>query len=193
MDYKVLNTAAHGRIPQNRPRLYIVCLTRKLLESPDTFAFDWPTEVPTPKLSTFLKPNKMPEWIPTAPGYQSRLINFWEQIKEETGLDPSTNMFLMDIGSSEAFGSYMHERCPTLTRSRAGGNGFYMSQWKRMLSTSDMCRLQGFPVSMRRPGCTDRQFRQMLGNAMSVPVLARVFRAALVATAYVDGEETPDL
>ena len=99
----------------------------------------------------------------------------------------------LDINASETrSGNIMTcGRCPTLTRSRAMSGGFYVSSHRRMLTTTEMFRLQGFPDSRiefknlmkstkhgKRTKVSEREVRGMIGNAMTVPVVGRVVRAA---------------
>ena len=62
-----------------------------------------------------------------------------------------------------------------------------------MMTTSDISKLQGFPISIKRERATERQFRQMLGNAMTVPVLARIQRMVLGAAGFIDLAVTADI
>ena len=61
-----------------------------------------------------------------------------------------------------------------------------------MMTTSEIARLQGFPPDIKRGSATDRQFRQMLGNAMTVSVVARVQRMVLAAAGFISLEDVPD-
>ena len=106
--------------------------------------------------------------------------------------NPSRVLFAMDIhGSTGRPQSIFREMSPTLTRSRAATGGYFLTKYMRMQSTSEIARLQGFPL-LRRAGATDRQLRQMLGNAMTVPILARVSRMALAAIGLINLKDVPD-
>ena len=114
-------------------------------------------------------------------------------MKEAEEDDPTTTMYCLDILASAKFGqTYMREVCPTLTRTCAGSGGYYLSSWQRMLSTRDICKLQGFPTDVKRGPATERQFRMMLGNSMTVPVMARILCMALAAGGYIDLDAVPD-
>ena len=102
-------------------------------------------------------------------------------------------MYCLDICASTSYGdTIMIEKSPTLTRNRAGSGGYYLSAWSRMMTVTDICRLQGFPTSMKRGQATDRQFLEMLGNAMTVTVLARIQRMVLGAAGFLDLDEVCD-
>ena len=149
VEWKLVNTAEIGGIPQNRPRIYIAGVQRSLVGKND-FKFDWPGHVNAPKLSVFLKPNIAPTWNPTSEAAVASLLHLWTPIKEKEKKNPAKEMHCLDIGSSEEFATYMKEQSPTLTRTRCGAGGFFLSAWKRMMTTADIQKLQGFPTSLRR-------------------------------------------
>lgn len=65
------------------------------------------------------------------------------------------------------------------------------------MSTSEMLRLQGFPVNrfIKPTGnvrVTTRQFHGMIGNAMTLSVLYRIIRNLLIATKKIDGAVVKD-
>ena len=187
VEWRVVNTFDIGGIPQNRERIYIAGMWKSLASNSKDIAFEWPGCVRPPKLSHFLKPNHEPTWMPTAKFHLENLLRLWNGVKENEGQDPADVMFCFDISASEKFcGKWMKEKSPTITRARAGGGGYYLSAWKRMMSTSDICKLQGFPTTLKNGGATDRQVRQMLGNAMTVTVVARIVRMLLGAAGYID-------
>lgn len=192
VEYKLVNSLSLGGVPHNRPRIYIVGMWRSLAKEPHSFKFQWPEPVKAPKLSHFLKPNRAPEWMPTSETQLRSLIRLWGAVKKNEKEDPASVMYMLDISASEEFSSYMKEQCPTLTRNRAGSGGFYLSAWKRMLTTNEISKLQGFPLSTVRAPATDRQFKMMLGNAMTVPVLARLQHMVLASAGFIDEREIPD-
>ena len=191
VEWKLVNTAEIGGIPQNRPRIYIAGVQRSLVGMSD-FKFDWPGNVNAPKLSVFLKPNKAPTCNPTSEFAVANLLHLWTSIKEKEKKDPAKEMYCLGIGSTEDRATYMKEQSPTLTRTRCGAGGFFLSAWKRMMTTADIQKLQGFPTSFRRGSATDRQLRMMMGNAMSIPVLARIQRMVLAAAGYISLDDVCD-
>ena len=85
------------------------------------------------------------------------------------------------------------ERTPTLTKVRANAQGFFLLKYMRMTTTDELKRLQGFPVTLPKFPASDSQLRQMLGNAMTLPVLARVVRMVLAAAGFIDTADVPDI
>ena len=74
---------------------------------------------------------------------------------------------------------------PCLTRSRAGAGGYWITTVRGLLTTTEMLRLQGLPCELveaaRTARVSDRQLRQMVGNAMSVNVLVTILHRLLPA------------
>ena len=103
-------------------------------------------------------------------------------------------MWVADVSQGEKFGKcYTLEKTPTLTKVRAVSQGFFLSKYMRMTTTDELKRLQGFPVSLSKGPASDPQFRSMLGNAMTLPVLARVMRMVLGAAGFIDTADVPDI
>ncbi len=191
VEWRVLNASEFTGIPQNRPRLFICGVYRSKMGKG---TLEWPRPVPMVRLSAFLAPNKLESWIPRSAAQLRKLIHGLEHTTEKNGENPANVMYAIDINSSENFGqSCLREKIPALTRSRAGTGGFYLSSWGRMLSTEEMAKLQGIDMSrIKRHHVTHRQYCMMLGNAMSVPLLARLLRMVLGAAGYIDLEDVED-
>ena len=72
----------------------------------------------------------------------------------------------------------MVEKLPCLTRTRAGNGGYWITRVNGFLTTREMLRLQGLPECLIKiaetAGISERQLRQMIGNAMSVNVLVAI-------------------
>ena len=92
---------------------------------------------------------------------------------DKQGLAQSSTTIALDIFA--ATGRAMVGRVPCLTRSRAGAGGYWITTTAGLLTTREMLRLQGLPEHLinaaELAGISERQLRQMIGNAMSVNVL----------------------
>ena len=72
---------------------------------------------------------------------------------------------------------------PCLTRSRAGSGGFWLSWQNRFMTTNEIIKLMGvWPDDVPENVVSDRTLRLIAGNAIVVPVLARLLQALLQAT-----------
>jgi site-specific DNA-cytosine methylase len=194
IEYKVVNTCDLTGIPQTRPRLYIIGAHAHLLTKNGIKEFEWPGGVPMEKLSAFLGKNTLPECIPTNNTQVTNLVRLLEKIKDSANENPFRVMYALDLNHSQTYGdNYQREKSPALTRSRAGSGGFYLSAYKRWMTTSDMMRLQGMPAKINKHTATPRQFNMMFGNAMTMPLLARLIRMVLGAAGIIDLAHVPDL
>ena len=61
-----------------------------------------------------------------------------------------------------------------------------------MMTTAETKKLQGFPPTLRKGTATERQFRMMLGNAMTVPMFAKLQRMLLGAIGKISLDDVPD-
>ena len=130
-----------------------------------------------------------------------RMLMIYQRM-ERDNVDYVAQTVLLDVHASSHWGkNYFVGICPTLTRARAGADGFYLSRHFRFMKTSEMLRLQGFQTNIikfkkleyktRRRGeknVTRRQLQLGVGNAMSVPVVGRVLFQCLKVTGFLSGD-----
>ena len=189
--YKVLNNIENG-LPSVRKRTYIVGMKKYMMGKGREFT--WPTPLPMPHLSSILDAT-LPERIPTTRTVLRNLLAIMTECFER-GFVPNNELIMMDVWNSAKFGTHwLKDIIPTLTKTRAATGGFYISKYKRMMTTAEMLRSQGFDPARftweglvtdleggRSRGVTERQFRMMVGNSMALPVVGRVMLRALIAT-----------
>lgn len=192
--YKILDSHLNG-LPQSRKRLYIVGWQR----SEQKHEFEWPEDLPSKGLKVFLertgtKGSHDPAHLKKLMGSRVVMQNYttaMSNIKAEGG-NVSTDPYVVDLHSSADHGGgrYMRDCSPCLTRSRCGSGGYFLAHKGRMMETTEMLKLQGFPLRrLRRPTCvSERQFRMMIGNAFSVPVIGRVAVRLLFTVGLVKGD-----
>ena len=72
-----------------------------------------------------------------------------------------------------------------MTRTQAATGAFWITTVGGLLTTQEMLRLQSLPDHLvdtaAAAGVSDRQLRQMIGNAMSVNVLVLILSKLLIA------------
>ena len=188
VDWRVLNTAKHG-VPQNRPRLYIVCIRDDCYRSG---AFQWPEPIDDcPSVERFLdqrgpKPTLRTLQPPPQPGaaetWAAQMAKLWRNDQE-----PLTRPWLWDAGASLKRSNAMCAQCPCLLRS---GGGIWISSHGRALSLRERCRLQGSNPDKVKVPVSDHQWRMQLGNSMSINVLERLLSRLLPAAGLTG--ELPD-
>ena len=187
VEWKVVNTIDFG-LPQNRPRLYIVGCWKSLM---NTDNFVWPLPKAPKKLSQLLVKGNVGIQMPTSKTRITNLITLMNKCKNEHGVDSSKNMYVFDIDSSEKYQHLMQkEICPCLTKSRSEARGYYLSAYKRFIDIDDMIKLQGFPQGIIRLPASARKFGGMLGNAMTVDVLAAMIKMVFQACDFMQFESS---
>ena len=176
--HKVLNTRNYG-VPQNRPRIYIFGI-KKTLDASNDFDIPERHDEPPP-LRTIMdeEVGMMPEGsLPPASQTVAR-ANLRKVVEEfaARGQDVSSMDVVVDIDASRDFCHYMENISPCLIRSRP--YGFWVTSWGRRFTLKELWRLQGFDPSKIVATGSPRQMGQMIGNAMSVPVLVDILDVAL--------------
>lgn len=179
---KTLNSKEHG-VAQNRPRYYIVCLKRALVATTG-IKFKWPRPLPTPELHKFLdrRVGKGVAGLPTSQGALNNVVDAIGEILANKG-DLRRDVYVADIFGGRG-PQVMRNLVPCLTKARCGAGGHYLVHKNRLMTSSEMMKLQGIPVNRLRrpPSVSERQFNMCVGNAFTVTVFARLLARALTCT-----------
>lgn len=189
MAYRVLDSSTV--LPQRRRRVYIVAIRADLSGACDTFRFPWLPLLARPLRDALEE--RMPQELQDALTVSE---NYWNKLRASrpynerphdivANLDDPAAPLVASYGSTKALGGYA-----------------YVTQFvpqeglrPRLLSQRECARLQGFPESFRIDRCADQHLAwyKRMGNAVSVPIVAAVADALLVAL-DMDGplsDETP--
>jgi DNA (cytosine-5)-methyltransferase 1 len=156
---KVLNTQDYG-LPQNRPRVYIIGIDKKIIGS-ENFKFPEPFPLKIKVSDLMDKSLKIKENL--TPNMTNVIRN---RVSRKNG-NTRDNYIVNANGSVNGFGSAMKEVSPCLL---ANAFNFYSTKYKRFLTSREYLRLQGFPdsfISLDNEKITKKQ----AGNSMSVNVL----------------------
>ena len=156
---QVLNTQDYG-LPQNRPRIYIVGIDKKLKGSKN-FKLPEPFSLKIKVSDLMDKSLKVKENL--TPNMISVIKN---RVSKKNG-DMRDNYIVNANGSLNGFGSAMKEISPCLL---ANAFNFYSTKYKRFLTSREYLRLQGFPDTFI-PLDNERITKKQAGNSMSVNVL----------------------
>lgn len=187
--FQRMNTRDHG-IPQNRPRVFFVGLRRDVDRG--TFSFPEPF-MTTPSVEEFLDPRMSRPSFLDLPGRSATVARFnvFDLLQKigDRGHDPFFEPWILDCDSSIGRAKSMQDMCPCLTRSR--GKGYWLSNRGRRMNVSEMLRLQGWQGSWTMTS-SPLQLGQMIGNAMSINVLQRLFCRILPSIGLVDLVDLPD-
>ena len=174
VEWRVLN-AAHFRVPQSRPRCWIVAVQQNALAKP----LQWPCPAmeKCQTIDELLGPRPSREVVARAqPSRQlckDNVARAFEKLRAK-GVDPLATTYIVDIDCSPRWFGNMSEGCsPCLTKQRAYQGGYWITTHGRRLGTETMLRLQH--MSPQRLQCPPdvpmNRFDAMIGNAMSVNVV----------------------
>jgi DNA (cytosine-5)-methyltransferase 1 len=159
--HKILNTSEITGIPQNRERIYIVCLKSK--DVYDRFNLDFSRIAKRP-ISDFLEKD-----VP-AKYYYTESSSTWKLLKDavtnKNTIYQYRRVYVRENKSSE---------CPTLTANMGGGGHnvpiILDDKGIRKLTPRECFNFQGFPASYKLPALSDTNLYKLAGNAVSVPVV----------------------
>lgn len=175
---RVLCTS-ESAVPQSRGRCYLVGI-----RSPKTH-FQWPKPLPAVGLQHFLDKNLKNSEHPL----NRRQKTMMDTLQETHMHKLEKSWYCFDAGASTRFVSCLKDKCPCLTRARAGGH--YVPRLRRFLSVVETGRLQGLPCTVTQhmlEACqgNERVVRAAMGDAMSLNVLMRVLSKALYSAGLVN-------
>jgi DNA (cytosine-5)-methyltransferase 1 len=163
IQYKVLNTATHANIPQNRERVYIVASLSKL---PDVF----PEETPlTANLFDFLLKEKQAETL----YYKNH--RYSKQLEASITSRQSVYQWRRQYVRENKSGL-----CPTLTANMGtGGHNVPLildDFGIRKLTDRECLRFQGFDESFSFPNIANSQKYKQIGNSISIPLAVSILK-----------------
>ena len=165
--YKVLNTATHANIPQNRERIFLICFDRKVYG--DNIQFNFPTEIPlTVKLQDILEKEVDKKYF-----YTKEKNSFYPLLEEAMKSKDTAYQWRR---------KYVRENknnlCPTLTANMGtGGHNVPLiltDDGIRKLTPRECFRLQGFPDSYKLGNLADSHLYKQAGNSVTVPLIKRI-------------------
>jgi len=162
IQFKVLNTSEITGIPQNRERIYIVCIKSKAVF--DQFTLDFP-KIEKASVSSLLEPDVKDKY------YYTDKSSTWDLVKtnvvKKNTVYQYRRVYVRENKSSE---------CPTLTANMgSGGHNVPLvldDKGIRKLTPRECFYFQGFPSSYQLPSnLSDANLYKLAGNAVSVPVV----------------------
>ena len=162
---KGLNTQDYG-LPQNRPRVYIIGIDKKII---GTKNFKFPEPFPLKiKVSDI-----MDKSLKVTENLTPNMINVIKNRVSRKNGNMRDNYIVNANGSINGFGSAMKEVSPCLL---ANAFNFYSTKYKRVLTSREHLRLQGFPDSFI-PLDDEKITKKQAGNSMSVNVLMLLLKS----------------
>jgi DNA-cytosine methyltransferase len=181
LKYKIINTKNHG-IPQSRPRTYVVGVKRDIMKE----KFRFPRSIPAEPVDRFLDDGltsscalrvKLPQ-----SAHVAAIMNRAHSIFQMKGVDSTQEPCFVETGASLKWSSVMVGQSPCLTSTRCATGGHFITHRGRLMTMSEMCRLQGLPpnrINYKKAKVSHRRFAKAVGNMMSINVLQRILPGVL--------------
>jgi DNA-cytosine methyltransferase len=184
LGYKVHHKALDSRdygLPQDRRRLIIVAIQANAMKH----EFKWPViQQPAPSVTKALDPWKPTDKVgrlPSSIRHKEACLTAYKDCYK-CGHDARMIPILVDIHASPKFMQYGIDEAKTITRTRGGDGGPWISTRGRLTTTSELLKLQGLTnedVPWEAAGISQRQVGQLIGNAVSVNTIGCVLEEAL--------------
>ena len=185
LQWEVVNTSTHGGLPQNRARMYLVGIRRDCMVAP----FEWPCQIPMKRLSQVLDDHKgahdLEEQVRGMSATKTQaILQGLEKILTRFGRVDDVEA-IIDIGGSK--GQPMYDCCPCLTKSRSGDSAFWSVRRRRVLTLTEMTRMQGASPDYFagwEEHMHPRAMGNIIGNAMTQSIVERIMRQMFIAMGW---------
>ncbi len=170
--WRILDSKTIGGIPQSRPRVYIVGITRSAQVRP----FEFPEPVPMRPVTAFVNGPAAPEGnLPTT---MSELRNYLAIVTAVNArADVNLATVIGDLSTSKSRKTHWTTRyTPCLTRSRCATGGYWSFGKRRKFQIDEMEALMGVPRGSRtwKGVVSERQCAMLLGSGFVIPVVGRI-------------------
>jgi hypothetical protein len=184
----------HFGVPQRRERLYL----GGALRAPVVFKLP-PRRVTD--LSMIVKPLPPSSFctLPSSDGATCRQIKIVEKLLAKHVAE-GTNVFVTPIiistGHSERYAHSSVAIAMTVTKTEAARRGYWCTTKGGFLDADEIAMLQGFPVGLipwRALKISEPQYCGMMGNAMTLPTVACLLPALLLAGGKIDAATACEL
>ena len=176
--HRIVCTSQHG-LPQTRRRWFLIAIRADCA----VHDFLWPEAIEMLPLPVILGPRVDGDSHARRPGVKGSLG--WRNVDRALdwlatkGKDHATMDYIIDCNASESWCGNPTDRCPCLTRSRP--QGLWSVSRGSQLSAVATMHLQGINTRNLILPASDAHTRNLTGNAMSLCVVERLLRAALIA------------
>ena len=171
----------HYSLPQDRRRVFIVGIRSDSVKH----KFHFPARSAPVKVASILDPlapTDKPGRLPDNKRGKQRCLAAYKHVFLEKGVDPRRVPVMVDIDCSERFSTFGIDEARTVTKSRGGSGGPWVSSRGRRVTISELMRLQGLhaeDIPAEELGLSARQVGQMVGNAVPVNTMGCILAEAL--------------
>jgi DNA-cytosine methyltransferase len=174
--YKLINTKDQG-IPHSRPRTYLVGIRRDIKAA----KFRFPDTIPAEPVDQFLDDGLTSSCVARVRLPKTKHVDAImaraHRILKKKGADPAKEPCFVETSASLTWSSVMVGTSPCLTATRCASGGHFITNHNRLMTVSEMCRLQGLPpnrINYGKAKVSHKKFAKAVGNMMSVNVLQRL-------------------
>jgi DNA (cytosine-5)-methyltransferase 1 len=160
--YKILNTCEITDIPQNRERIYIVCLKDEYIYN--NFNFDFP-KIKNKKIKEMLQTNVDKKYYYKDEDNKIHKMII-DSVKNENTVYQFRRIYVRENKNNV---------CPTLTANMGmGGHNIPIildDKLPRKLTPRECFNFQGFPDDYKLPNISNSKLYKLAGNSVSIPVV----------------------
>ena len=177
VDWKILDSYTHAKVPATRKRVYIVAVKKTRLQK----TWSWPSpQKPVPLKSVVRSAGKK---FPLDQLSNTNINNLDAAVKKVKGQGKSLkDPYVIDLAGSQSFGvGVSFDKFPTITKSHA--NSLWLSHYQRFATPEEILAAQGIlkkdiviPAGMNR-----KKIAEMAGNSFTLPMFQKLFEAILPA------------
>ena len=178
--WRVLNSENY-QIAQSRERLFCVMIRKDCLKRP----FTWPRAVaPRVQLEDVLDPVTpldRPCVLPKNKRAKDRINIALKQVWE-TGINPRDVPVAIDIDCSAKYATFGVNIARTITHTRGGQGGPWVSTRSRRTTTRELMACQGFypeDVDWETAGISKSQMGKMVGNSIPINMVGHIMANAM--------------
>ena len=181
---KILNSK-NFKLSQKRRRFFIVAIRQDSCKT----KLKWPKGTGKRTLAEDLDPPcsaDKPCRLPTGKRAKELAAAACADVWKKKKVDPRKVPVSVDVDCSRKFANYAINELQTLTRSRGGSRGFWISSRGRKMTISELLKVSGFEPNevegYKEAGVADNNLGAMLGNSVPVPLMQAVLASALDAS-----------
>ena len=99
-----------------------------------------------------------------------------------TGIDPRKTPVAIDIDCSMKFQSYGVQATKTITRTRGGQGGPWLSTHGRRTNVNELLKIQGFypsEIDWQTAGLSTKAIGELIGNSIPVPMIGHILAKSM--------------
>lgn len=177
VDWKIMDSYTHAKVPATRKRLYIVAVKKTRLQK----TWSWPSAQKPVALKSVVRSAGKP--FPLKKLSKTNLKNLAAAAKKVKRQGKSLkDPFVIDLAGGEKFGvSVSFDKFPTITKSHA--DSLWLSHHQRFATAQEILAAQGIKTKdiVIPAGMDRKKIAKMAGNSFTLPIFQKLFGSILPA------------